>query len=583
MAQPTPDRLNLLYRVSQAFNSSLDLDEVLKRVMDEVIATTRAERGFVVLREPDGQLVFRAARGMEQTTVDAPEFQISRSVVERVVSEGKARLTSDAQQDAWLGTRESVRGLKLRAIVCVPLVLKGQPLGAIYVDNRMQAGIFTSGDLELLNSIAASAAVAIDNARLFRDVQDKLRHLSMLHTISGELTSTLDLDAVLTTCLQRVQEAFASAAASILLVEGTDLVFRVASGARAAEAKRVRVPFGRGIAGWVVEHRQGVIVNDVQHDPRFYPEVDRHTGYLTRSLMAAPLIVNERAIGAVEVSNKLDDYTAADLDLLGTIAGSAAIAIENARLYLVAVEKGRLEREMQVAREVQASLLPRTIPHISGWEFAARWQPQREVAGDYYDFILAEDASRLGLVIADVTDKGMPAALFMALTRSMVRASLEGETSAAEAITKANRLICANSTTAMPVTLFYGRVTPSGGGLIYVNAGHNPPLLYRSSSGSFEELGRTGLVLGVDSSIQLDQHSTSLEPGDCLVLYTDGVTDALNAAEQPFGEQRLRSTIEASASGSAQAIALALLQALQEFIGGADPFDDITLLVAKRS
>ena len=198
MAQPSPDRLNLLYRVSQVFNSSLDLDEVLKRVMDEVIATTRAERGFVVLREPDGQLVFRAARGMEQTTIDAPEFQISRSVVERVVSEGKARLTSDAQQDAWLGTRESVRGLRLRAIVCVPLVLKGTAFGAIYVDNRMQAGIFTSGDLELLNSIAASAAVAIDNARLFRDVQDKLRHLSMLHTISGELTSTAPMARSLT-------------------------------------------------------------------------------------------------------------------------------------------------------------------------------------------------------------------------------------------------------------------------------------------------------------------------------------------------------------------------------------------------
>jgi serine phosphatase RsbU (regulator of sigma subunit) len=227
-------------------------------------------------------------------------------------------------------------------------------------------------------------------------------------------------------------------------------------------------------------------------------------------------------------------------------------------------------------------LIPETIPELAGWDFAASWLPAREVAGDFYDFIPREGRD-LGLVIADVTDKGMGAALFMALTRSMVRASLEGETTAAEAITKANRLICANSTTAMPVTLFYGRVTPSDGELIYVNAGHNPPLLYRSASGSFEELGRTGLVLGVDASIKLDQRSTTLEPGDCLVLYTDGVTDALNAAEQPFGEQRLRSTIEGSASGLAQAIAQGLLQALQEFIGGADPFDDITLLVAKRS
>jgi len=333
----------------------------------------------------------------------------------------------------------------------------------------------------------------------------------------------------------------------------------------------------------VARDGEGVLTSDAQQDERFMSRQSVMSLGL-RSILCAPLRVKEKVLGAIYVDNRLHAgiFMPADLELLIAIAASAATAIENARLYQVAVDKGRMERELSMARRVQTGLIPETIPELAGWEFAASWLPAREVAGDFYDFI-PRDGRDLGLVIADVTDKGMGAALFMALTRSMVRASLEGEVSAAEAISKANRLICANSTTAMPVTLFYGRVTPSGGELIYVNAGHNPPLLYRSASGSFEELGRTGLVLGVDASITLDQHSTTLEPGDCLVLYTDGVTDALNAAEQPFGEQRLRSTIEASASGSAQAIALALLQALQEFIGGADPFDDITLLVAKRS
>jgi len=411
----TADRLALVYQLSKTFNSSLNLEDVLNSVMDEVISATHAERGFVVLQANDGQLEFRAARGVDQATIGQPEFQISRGVMEQVARDGEGVLTSDAQLDERFMSRQSVMSLGLRSILCAPLRVKEKVLGAIYVDNRLHAGIFMPGDLELLNAIASSAATAI----------------------------------------------------------------------------------------------------------------------------------------------------------------------ENARLYQVAVDKGRMERELSMARRVQTGLIPETIPELAGWEFAASWLPAREVAGDFYDFIPREGRD-LGLVIADVTDKGMGAALFMALTRSMVRASLEGETTAAEAITKANRLICANSTTAMPVTLFYGRVTPSGGELIYVNAGHNPPLLYRSASGSFEELGRTGLVLGVDASITLDQHSITLEPGDCLVLYTDGVTDALNAAERPFGEQRLRSTIEASASGSAQAIALGLLQALQEFIGGADPFDDITLLVAKR-
>ena len=188
----------------------------------------------------------------------------------------------------------------------------------------------------------------------------------------------------------------------------------------------------------------------------------------------------------------------------------------------------------------------------------------------------------MGLVIADVTDKGMGAALFMALTRSMVRASLEMADSPAEAITKANRLVCANSSSAMPVTLFYGLIGPEDGEIVYVNAGHNPPLIYRSASKSFEELSRTGILLGVDESLVLEQGTAELEPNDFLVMYTDGVPDALNSAEESFGEDRMRESILAAVSGSAQDMSMSLLQALQKFIGDAQPFDDITLLVAKR-
>ena len=141
-SQPSSNRLALLYRLSQTFNSSLDLDEVLNRVMDEVVATTRAERGFVMLCEPDGRLVFRAARGMDQKTIEEPRYQVSRGVVERVAREGQSILTSDAQIDDRFSTRDSVLILGLRSILCVPLRIKNQVLGVIYVDNRLQAGIF---------------------------------------------------------------------------------------------------------------------------------------------------------------------------------------------------------------------------------------------------------------------------------------------------------------------------------------------------------------------------------------------------------------------------------------------------------
>jgi sigma-B regulation protein RsbU (phosphoserine phosphatase) len=413
-SQSSGDRLALLYRLSQTFNSSLDLDEVLNLVMDEIIAVTHAERGFVTLLEPGGKLVFPVARGMDQKTIDDPQFQISRSVVERVAREGEPILTGDAQRDDRFDMRRSVMVLGLRSILCVPLKIKDQVLGVVYVDNRLQTGIFTEADLELLTAIASSAA----------------------------------------------------------------------------------------------------------------------------------------------------------------------IAIENARLYQVAVEKGRMERELQMAHEVQASLLPRGTPQVPGWEFAARWQPAREVAGDYYDFIPLDDG-QLGLVIADVSDKGMPAALFMALTRSMVRASVGSAPSPAEGIAHANRLICADATGGMFVTLFYTLLNPATGEIAYVNAGHNPPLLYRAEQDDLTRLVRTGMALGVLEDSCFEQQTLHLNPGDFFLLYTDGVTDATDAQLQDYGMERLEGIILDHRDASAADIMAALEQAIHDFAGSVTPFDDIAIVVAK--
>lgn len=410
----TGDRLALLYRLSQTFNSSLDLDEVLNRVMDEVIAAVRAERGFVMLRGADGQLAFRAARGLDQQTIEEPKFHISRGVVERVAQSGQPVLTSDAQTDQRLNLRQSVMALGLRSILCVPLQLKTETIGVVYVDNRLRAGVFTQSDLELLAAIASSAAVAI----------------------------------------------------------------------------------------------------------------------------------------------------------------------ENARLYQVAVEKGRLERELQVARGLQAALLPRETPRLPGWEFAAHWQPAREVAGDYFDFIPA-GPDRMGLLVADVTDKGMPAALFMALVRSTVRASLAASASPAEGLAHANRLISADSPNSMFVTLGYVQVAAHAGDVLCVNAGHNPVLVYHAQQ-QFVALKRTGFPLGVMAEAALGQHTAHLEPGDWLVLYTDGIIEALNASGEEFGLQRLQALLEENAASTAAEAVAAVRKALNDFTGSATPFDDVTLLLAKR-
>ncbi len=569
----TPDALVWFDRIAQTFSLSLDLDDVLDRVMDEVIAVTHAERGAIFLRDADGRLAAHAARGMDHRDLEAPPLPFPGAIVEQVAGAREPQRLAAVQHASAAGVT--------RSVLCVPMQLKDDEIGVIYVDKRQRDGAFTQEHAELLTAVARHAAVAIQNARLFRAMNKQLASLQLLHDISVDLTSTLDLDTVLVASLQRVQRSLDAATASILIVEGDELVFKVALGEKSEEVKPFRVPIGHGIAGWVAQNKRGTYTNDARRDPRWYSAVDQGSGFVTTMLMAAPLSVKDRVIGVVEVSNKPGGFGDADLELLSTIAASAAIAIENARLYQIAVEQARIERELQMAREVQANFIPRETPRIPGWEFAADWQSAYEVSGDFYDFVYGEQP-QLGIAIGDVADKGMAAALFMTLTRTVVRTSVLHGRTAVDAITAANRVICADAAAGMFVTLCYVQLDCAAGELQLVNAGHPAPLLFRAAPAELTELTPHGLPLGISDASQYPDERLQLDAGDFVLLYTDGLTDALNAHGEAYGKARLLSVVREHLQESSQCIVDALRESLREFMGATAPVDDMTVVIAKR-
>jgi sigma-B regulation protein RsbU (phosphoserine phosphatase) len=272
-------------------------------------------------------------------------------------------------------------------------------------------------------------------------------------------------------------------------------------------------------------------------------------------------------------------FTEADLQLLNAVAGQAGIAVENARLYKVAVEKGRLERELQMARELQESLLPRKMPLLSTYEVAARWRSAREVAGDFYDlFILDDDA--LGLLIADVSDKGAPAALFMASARSMIRSHAFSGLSPVDTLSRTNDLMLEDAESGMFVTVFYS-ILRKDGWSIHVNAGHNPPMLYRHEHQKVHLLPRGGRAIGWFPENPLRSIELQLQPGDVIVYYTDGLTDAENADGEPFGEERLANAVWDVRGDSAELIMDHIVDQVDTFCGSAPAFDDLTLCVVR--
>jgi HAMP domain-containing protein len=250
------------------------------------------------------------------------------------------------------------------------------------------------------------------------------------------------------------------------------------------------------------------------------------------------------------------------------------------RLHCTTAEQERLMKELEIASGIQKNILPTSAPDIEGVELAAINIPAREVGGDFYDYVPVE-TDHWGLTIADVSGKGMPAAIFMGLSRTIVRASTTGNLSAENAIKHANELICRDSRSGMFVTLFYAILDSQTKNLTYINAGHNPPLLFRKGSTDIQVLEAKGIPLGVTEDIDIEEKGIHLVSGDYLVLYTDGVTEAMNEKEEEFGEDRLIKIIQDNTSLTAQDMLNMVQEEIITFAGKQPQFDDITLMIMK--
>ncbi len=269
------------------------------------------------------------------------------------------------------------------------------------------------------------------------------------------------------------------------------------------------------------------------------------------------------------------------IEIVKGITQQAAIAIKNELLQQEAIKSERMERELQLAREIQTTFLPDKLPDLPGWDISARWQPARQVGGDFYDILMLND-DQIGFVIADVADKGMPAALFMTLIRTLIRAAAKEKSSPAEVLKQVNDLLIPDSKHGMFVTVFYAVFSLSSGKLVYANAGHNPPLVKRVNQYDMIELTRTTIALGIFDEIEVEERELILNPGDWILLYTDGVTEAFSAQEEIFGKQRLFNLLENYTFISSNELLDRIVGSVDDFIKGVDLSDDVTLAAIYR-
>jgi sigma-B regulation protein RsbU (phosphoserine phosphatase) len=409
----------------------------------------------------------------------------------------------------------------------------------------------------------------------------------MLLDITNKISRSLDLQEVLNLVMDTLDSLIPYDAAGIFVVQCVDKEL-VAQGEEPctfkAEAVRgydidelqdLHLKLGEGFIGSVALSGEPLISHDVRTDPVYVNARDK-----TRSEMVAPIISNDEVIGVFDLeSDELNAYSDDDLDVLNLLASQVAIIIEKVMLHEQMIEKKRLEGQLEVARQVQLELLPPSDPELEGFDISAYNFPTEEVSGDYYDWVRIYD-DQIGLVIADVAGKGIPAALLMVFLRASLRAATQVGYATHISMTKVNYLLWESIERNQFITAFYGILDASTRTLSYSNAGHNPPLLIGADGQpSFIERGEQ--PLGMFRETRYHEYYHTFKPGEILVLYTDGVTEALSPAGEEFGRDRLVVAAMEAAGLSARELVARMQCSVMEWTDGVGSNDDATFFVIK--
>jgi serine phosphatase RsbU (regulator of sigma subunit)/pSer/pThr/pTyr-binding forkhead associated (FHA) protein len=436
----------------------------------------------------------------------------------------------------------------------------------------------TSGLLEAIEG--ARTLPDLIEARQSSATQSDL--LALISKVGVTLLASASLNETLEQVAALAFEAVPAERCLIMLREDGDtdeLKVRVARlRDREGEVGEIRV--SRTIMDEVVGHGKAVLTSDAQHDPRFMSGTVTLQGI--RSILAVPLGVGENIFGIIYADTPIAEsrFTEDHLKVLTTLASVAAIRVENARLLEEQIERERLEQELQLASEIQQRFQPTSAPQIKGYELQGISFPCYEIGGDYYDFIERGDG-RLIITLGDVSGKGTAAALLMSSLHAAVHAQAFAHPSLVETIKAINGYLAENTPTNRFVTLFYAELDPRTGALAFLNAGHNPPLIVHAA-GTVESLDSSGLPLGIKSDAEFREGHAQLRPGDVLVIYSDGVSEAVNPTGEEFGAARLRETVASNLHASAAGIRDRIEAALTMWAHGTPAADDITLVIVKR-
>ncbi len=592
----------MLLQVAEASQSTMTVDDLLSTM----VRLTRLLIGvkkcaFLLLDEGQKVYELKAWYGFEPDIENTTRNVFSSSAMKRLADERSILYLDDPGLELDMPEMRLSPG----TVIMLPLLVRGQLIGAFLVGLQLasQTSIepgFDPKALSILQGIAHQTSITVDNLQLLEARQEEAYVTAALLQVAQAVVSSNNLNDTLDTIVHLLPILVGIETCVIYLWDAANRVFR------ATQVSTVSRRMEEVIQSRAFRPDENRLLDAIRTEGGTYmcpiPRPDmpfEEWGLLECQpyeqgseislpnhedwVLGYPLTLQNQVMGVLIVRemNATPSFWERRLEIIHGIAQQVSLAIQNDILKQEMVQTERIEREMQLARQIQETFLPDTLPTVKNWELDVRWETARQIGGDFYDVFLLDD-NHIGLVIADVADKGLPAALYMTVTRTLIRSNASDTLSPARVLEETNQQLINDSAESMFATVVYAVLAIDTGILAYANAGHNLPLLYRAKTGRVEQLAKGGTALGVIDNLEIKDHQIKIEKGDALFLYTDGVTDLQSPIGEYFGEQRMRDTIQAHGGDTIQNQLEQLDDAMIEFRRGTPPADDVTILALRR-
>ena len=555
--------LSALIEISQTLNSSLNMQSILNNILLVPMGRMMLGKGLILLKKENSEFVVETVKGLSLSLH-------GKSVQLADVPDHPVFLRDLPAQTPWLSF---FKDLKIE--ILIPFISRADLLGIMGFCNKINGQPFLEAELEFLNSLANIAATSIENAMVFEEIKKvnrqldhKIQELNTLFDIGKELNLTLEKEKIL--------KLLSYALMGQVAVNNFLIALKETDTFRAALVKGNTFALREGeLCKTLCEKSMLLTKSYLREDLNEFDNALQE-----RSVrVVVPMQIQNETKGFIFLGEKINrqKYSASDLEFLQTLGNVAIISLENARLFQETLEKQRMEEEMNLARKIQNRMFPKSMPELELIKIHGTNVPSKQVGGDYYDVIRIDDQV-YGLTIADVSGKGMPASLLMSNLQASLHSLIRENYPLDKLVSRINNLIYNNTDPEKYITFFYGQLNIQTLHFQFVNAGHNPPFLIHKDR-SIRELHEGGIILGMLPEMPYEIGNCTLSSGDTLLMYTDGVSEAMNVNDQEFGEARLKDfLINQCAALNVQQINENIISELKKYTAGAQQSDDITLL-----